>query len=134
MTTSSKKKCVFELPTMYGDHHVSEVRRILLDLPGVVDVYASSCFHTVEITYDPAEINDLQISVKLDEAGYLGEWSPVTEPDEAATWQESRGESFRHTAAYEQTRHMVSFGQTVTNAGRPLWSCPGMGVIKKMEE
>ena len=29
-----------ELPAMYGDHHVVEVRRILLEIPGVDNVYA----------------------------------------------------------------------------------------------
>ena len=33
-----------DLPAMYGDHHVVEVRRILMDIPGVEDVYASSGF------------------------------------------------------------------------------------------
>ena len=37
------------VPAMYGDHHVLEVRRILLELPGVLDVYASSCFQTVQV-------------------------------------------------------------------------------------
>lgn len=132
MTTSSMKKLTLELPAMYGDHHVVEVRRVLLDTPGVEDVYASSSFHTVEVTYDPEKINDLQISMKLDEAGYLGEWTAITEPDDAAAWQERV--AFRHTSAYEQTRSTVSFAQNAGYLGRPLWSCPGMGVIKKMEE
>ena len=41
-----------ELPSMYGDHHVIEVRRILLDLDGVTDVYASSGFRVVEVEYN----------------------------------------------------------------------------------
>ena len=40
-----------------------------------VDVYASSAFQVVEVTYDPEKINDLEIAMKLDEAGYLGEWT-----------------------------------------------------------
>jgi copper chaperone CopZ len=133
MTTTSLKKSTLELPAMYGDHHVVEVRRILLEIPGVHDVYASSAFHVVEVSYDPAQTNDLEISVKLDEAGYLGEWSFLTEPSEAASWQENGNSTLRHTSAYEQTR-TVSFGRTVSVSGRPLWPCPGMGVIKKMEE
>ena len=46
-----------EVKTMYGDHHVVEVRRILLGLPGVEDVYASSSFRVVEVTYDPGKVN-----------------------------------------------------------------------------
>jgi hypothetical protein len=41
-----------DLATMYGDHHVTEVRRILFDIPGVEDLYASSSFHQVQITFD----------------------------------------------------------------------------------
>jgi len=128
-----------ELPTLYGDHHVVQVRKILMELPGVVDVYASSCFHVVEVTYDPEKVNDLEISMKLDEAGYLGEWTMPMETGEAAYQKEGGAEKgsppfFRHTAAYEATRQVISFGQTVENAGRPLWPCPGMGVIRKEEE
>ena len=69
------QKVTYETPSLYGDHHVTEVRRILLVLPGVADVYASSAFQVVEVTYDPEKINDLEIAMKLDEAGYLGEWT-----------------------------------------------------------
>jgi len=41
-------KTILELPAMYGDHHVTEVRHILLGLDGVKDVYASSGFRVVE--------------------------------------------------------------------------------------
>ena len=58
---------------MYGDHHVIEVRRLLLELPGVQDVYASSAFQVVEVTYDPAQLDAGAITARLDEAGYLGD-------------------------------------------------------------
>jgi copper chaperone CopZ len=132
------KKYTVELPTMYGDHHVLEVRRLLLELHGVVDVYASSCFGIVEVTYDPALINDLEIAMKLDEAGYLGEWSVPVETGVAAP-ELAIKPFFRHTAVYESTRQVVSFAQHVGDAatfsGRPLWHCPGMGAIKtRMED
>jgi outer membrane protein assembly factor BamB len=76
--------------------------------------------------------------MKLDEAGYLGEWSI---PVEAGVVGQDIGSKpfFRHTAVYETTRQVVSFSQQVGDAtiytGRPLWQCPGMGAIKtKMEE
>jgi copper chaperone CopZ len=129
------QKVTYETPALYGDHHVLEVRRILLELPGVIDVYASSSFQVVEVTYDPEKINDLEIAVKLDAAGYLSE---RTVPIEAGTAAYHAAEGvkpyFRHTAAYEQTRLMVSFAQNVAYLGRPLWPCPGMGVISKPME
>jgi copper chaperone CopZ len=129
------KKITLELPAMYGDHHVVEVRRILSEIPGVEEVYASSAFQIVEVTYDPARVNDLEIQMKLDEAGYLGEWSIRVEPGKAQARGEGDGGGFRHTAVYEQTRQVVSFARPVDSVGRPLWPCPGMGVIKtKVDE
>jgi copper chaperone CopZ len=69
------KTKTFDAPVLYADHHVTEVRRILLELEGVTDVYASSAFQIIEVNYDETKINDLQIAIKLDEAGYLGEWT-----------------------------------------------------------
>ena len=122
----------FETPALYGDHHVSEIRQLLLSLPGIEDVYASSAFQVVEVTYDPTKINDLEIAVKLDEAGYLGEWSlPVEAGATAYNAEQGIKAFFRHTAAYEQTRQTVTFSQNVSYLGRPLWPCPGLGVLSK---
>ena len=51
------EKITISAPAMYGDHHVVEVRRILLETPGVEDVYASSCFQAVEVTFDPTRVS-----------------------------------------------------------------------------
>jgi copper chaperone CopZ len=129
------QKVTYETPSLYGDHHVTEVRRILLEVPGVVDVYASSAFQMVEVTYDPDKINDLEIAVKLDAAGYLGEWTAPIESGASAYHAETGAKPyFRHTAAYEQTRLSVSFAQNVSYSGRPLWPCPGMGILSKPME
>ena len=124
---------VFDVPALYGDHHVSEVHRILLGLPGVSDIYASSAFHTLEVTYDPSKVNADAIRACLDEAGYLDEL-PMPAETGVAVSAESTGEFFRHTTTYEQTREVVSFAQHITYAGKPLWYCPGMGVIEKTEK
>ncbi|HID51143.1 MAG TPA: copper chaperone [Anaerolineae bacterium] len=122
-----------ELPTLYGDHHVLEIRRLLFDLPGVEDVYASSCFHLVEVQYDDAALTPDQIRTVLDEAGYMGELPMPAETGRAAT--ENGGQTwFRHTAVFEQTGQVVNFGQTVPYNGRPLWPCPGIGPIVTLEE
>lgn len=123
-----------DLPAMYGDHHVLEVRRILLEIPGVEDVYASSGFQAVEVQYDPAKLNADDIKSKLDEAGYLGELMVPEETGIPATEPGGEATHFRHTAAFEQTGNVVSFGQSIPYSGRPLWPCPGMGVIKSLEE
>lgn len=126
-------KLTLELPNMFGDHHVIEVRRLLFDLPGIEDVYASSGFHVVEITYDEAQLDPDQIQNVLDQAGYLGELPHPSETGKAAT-EEGSGTYFRHTAAFAQTGKAVGFTQHVPYVGRPLWPCPGMGPIQSVEE
>jgi len=124
-----------DLPAMYGDHHVVEVRRILLDIPGVEEVYASSSFRVAEITFDPQEVDEETIKNKLDEAGYMGDFSMPEETDVPANESFGKGVYFRHTAAYQQTKRVISFEQKTPYTGRPLWPCPGMKpIIRKMED
>lgn len=127
-------KLTLELSAMYADHHVIEVRRLLLALPGVQAVYASSAFRAVEITYDSATINDLEIQIKLDEVGYLGEWSVLAETGKPVGSGDGPNTFLRHTSVYEQVKHVISFAQNVSYQGRPLWPCPGMGPIRGMDE
>jgi copper chaperone CopZ len=124
------------LPAMYGDHHVVEVRRILLELPGVEEVYASSTFHMVEVSFNPEKLDKKEIETKLQEAGYLGDWELPVEADSATYLEADRTESyFRHTEVFEKSQQTVSFAQNVSFPGRPLWNCPGIGVIKtEMED
>jgi copper chaperone CopZ len=61
------QKIVFQAPGLYADHQVSAVRNQLLCLPGVAEVYASSAFFVVEITYDEAVTNVDSLQSKLDE-------------------------------------------------------------------
>lgn len=130
------KTISFEVPALYGDHHVVEVRKLLLETPGVNDVYASSAFHLVEVTFDPGQIDEQKIEAILDQAGYLGELPLPVEADASTYLQSDRSESFfRHTEVFETTRQTVSFTQDVSFKGKPLWNCPGMGVIRTtMEE
>lgn len=123
-----------DLPALYGDHHVTEVRRILLALPGVEEVYASSSFHIVEVAYDPGRVDEETIIACLEEVGYLDSLDVPVEPTAASYQAGGLAASFRHTAAYAQTRQVVSFAHNVAYAGRPLWPCPGMGPIEKVDK
>jgi len=131
-----KKTITIETPALYGDHHVLEVRQILLDITGVEDVYASSAFHVVEVTFDPDKVKEPDIVSKLSEKGYLEELSSPQEEGVAPYLEAGNSPSFfRHTEVFETNRRVVSFAQNVSYSGRPLWNCPGMGVIKeKMED
>lgn len=126
------KTKTFEAPALYGDHHVVEVRRILLSMEGVVDVYASSAFQTIEVTFDPQKIKAEEIEARLREAGYLDDLPIPAEPGGAVRKAEDDG-IFRHTAVYETVKNTVAFAQRVPYSGRPLWPCPGMGVVKVEE-
>jgi len=125
---------VFETPALYGDHHVSEVRNILRELPGIDSVYASSAFRAIEVQFDESKITEDKIASCLEEAGYLGEFPILAETGEAAYGRENGNSNFRHTAVYETVKQTVSFAQTIQHQGRPLWPCPGIGVIKMDEE
>jgi hypothetical protein len=131
-----RKTITFDSPALFGDHHVLEVRRLLLDLSGVEDVYASSAFRVIDVTYDSDKTGEDAISKVLTSAGYLGEWLQPEENGFAAETETARLKSyFRHTEVFETSRQVVSFSQKVSFSGRPLWNCPGLGVINnKMEE
>lgn len=132
------QKKVYEVPVLYGDHHVTEVRSLLLSISGVSDVYASSAFHVVEVTYDETKTTEQEITAKLDKAGYLGDWAVPVEfgvmPSEMASGNGSKKPFFRHTEVFENSRQVVSFSQNVIYSGRPLWPCPGFGRDKEMDE
>ncbi len=134
MAITEKVKYSIELPAMYADHHVMEVRRILSELPGVEDIYASSCFGIVELWFDPQQLTPEQITGRLEQAGYLGDLKIPVESQTPASTDSGKPAFFRHTSVYEVVRSSVSFGQVVNYLGRPLWQCPGLGVIKGMEE
>jgi hypothetical protein len=127
------QKSTFDTPALFGDHHVTEVRRILFASPGVKEVYASSAFHVVQVEFDEKNITHDDLMRKLDEAGYLGSLSLMAETGVAAQRTDNDG-IVRHTATYETVKKTVSFQQKVPYTGRPLWNCPGMGVIKTMDE
>ncbi|MCL4505611.1 MAG: heavy-metal-associated domain-containing protein [Chloroflexi bacterium] len=127
------EKLTLDLPGMYGDHHVTEVRRILLEMPGVEAVYASSCFQIAEVTYDPSRIDADTIIARLDKASYLGDLVAPLETGEAVVSPDGRAAYFRHTIAYQQTGQVIGFAQNVSHTGRALWPCPGMETMKTKE-
>lgn len=128
------KKLTLDVPTMYGDHHVIEVRRLLLEIAGVKDVYASSAFQTVEVTYDEEQTNEDEIRSRLEQAGYMGELPMPVETGTAGAESNGRKAYFRHSAALETARETITFQQQVPFTGRPLWPCPGMGLLKKQDD
>jgi copper chaperone CopZ len=128
------KKFSFDVPTMYGDHHVQEVRRILFEIPGVEDVYASSGFHVIEVSVDENIVTKKELETALEKAGYLGELELAVEVGTAGLEENDEKPFFRHSTAQAQTGQVVSFAQSVPYTGRPLWPCPGMGPLPSNDE
>lgn len=122
-----------DLPMMYGDHHVVEVRNLLSSIPGVEEIYASSCFRVVEVSFDESQTHAEAIAKRLEEAGYAGELTLPVEQGTGSTVGNGREAYFRHTAVFEQVGDVVSFGQRAPYQGRPLWPCPGVGKLHKSE-
>ena len=73
------KTLSLELPTMYGDHHVINVRQILLEIDGVNEVYASSCFQVVEVEFDGRKTSEEDLTAALEKAGYTADIDLTTE-------------------------------------------------------
>ncbi|HDD61994.1 MAG: hypothetical protein DRI65_13515 [Chloroflexota bacterium] len=121
-----------ELPMMYGDHHVIEVRHVLLEIEGVEEVYASSSFHTVNVDYNSKKTNQKSIKAALEKAGYSGELEIDVEPSIPVT--EREGEKyFRRTTSSTQTENIIGFEQNVGYQGRSQWPIPGMGILDVAE-
>lgn len=128
-----QEKLIVPLMSLYGDHHVIEVRRILLNIPGVSSVNASSAFQVVEIAYDPAQVEPATLTTRLEEAGYLQDWGVPTE-NGAPSSQAERTAFSRHTSVFHQPGHPVRFAQPVDKVNWGLWPCPGMDPIKPMDD
>jgi copper chaperone CopZ len=78
------EKVVFEVPTLWADHHVLNVRDALTAVDGVESVYASSAWKQVLVTYDADQTTPDALEKVLAEAGYpAGEGGVpiVVEPD-----------------------------------------------------
>lgn len=60
----------YNVPRMWADHHVPLARKALLSLPGVEDVYASSAWKTVKITFDTSKVTEDALKKALADAGY----------------------------------------------------------------
>jgi copper chaperone CopZ len=123
----------FDVPTMYADHHVTAVRRILHAVPGVEEVNASSAFQVVQIEYDTDKTSEDILKQILEENGYLGDLQVPAESGKPAAGPDG-DTHFRHTAAYKSAGTVISFGQEATTPGRPLWPCPGMAAPRTLNE
>jgi len=76
------ERLTLSAPAMYADHHVLKVRETLFALDGVEDIYASSAWQTVIVSFDPDVLAQADIEAAMAGAGYgpssttpvLAEW------------------------------------------------------------
>ena len=64
------EKVALDIPTLWADHHVLKVRDALFQLEGVEDVYASSAWKQVLVTYDGGKTSQAAVEEALAGAGY----------------------------------------------------------------
>ncbi len=116
------KKLVLTVPTLYGDHHTTAVKKALEGMKGIDDLYISSAFNQILLSYDPKAVKPDEIRSALAEQGYTEDDEPVL-PAEALPVGES---TTRHTSAYTGIGDTLAFAETAPDwEGRPLWPCPG---------
>jgi copper chaperone CopZ len=121
-------KLVLAIPTLYGDHHTTAVKELLEGLEGVKDVYVSSAFNQVQMSFDKKKLSPEEIETFLAKEGYT-----TDEPETA--YAVSAGERIdRHTAAITGVGDSLSFVQNVSYEGRPLWPCPGFSAQTASDE
>jgi copper chaperone CopZ len=133
MMEDAMTSVTIDLPLMYADHHVVEVRRILFEVPGVNELDASRAFQVVKIEYDPEKTSEDILKQVLDKNGYLGDLEVPVESGKPAVGSDEKT-YFRHTAAYGSTGTVISFEQETAASRRPLWPCPGMSPTPKMDD
>lgn len=123
-----------QAPAMYGDHHVMAVRALLLGMPGVGEVYASSAFQLIDVAFDEGVTSREAILARLTDAGYLDEMGVPQESGRATRMPGQGNAYYRHSTAHANTGRVISFTQQVPAAGRALWPCPGLGPLETMKE
>ncbi len=120
MTGDELTSVIIDVPAMYADHHVVEVRRILHDVPGVQAVYASSAFGVVEIDFDAEHTSAEELRRQLDEAGYLSPLPVPMESGEPATDRTvADGRYLRHTTSNAPSGSAVAFRQELKASASP---------------
>lgn len=77
------EKVVLDVPALWADHHVLQVRAALIGLEGVEEVYASAAWKQLLVSFDDGKTDRDAIVKALAAAGYAigeGEIPVVVEP------------------------------------------------------
>ena len=112
------EKISLSVPTMYGDHHVLAIRKLLGALPGVEAIYATSAFKQIGLTIDPAKTSQAEIEKVLTDNGY-----PPGVEMPTPVWKPVQQEGPRFVIASGLA--MTGFRVPEMSAGGPPRPCPG---------
>ncbi len=104
------------LSTMYGDHHVVEVRQIVTALPGVKEVRASASRRKIFVTFDRAQLTLEAITAALAQGGFA--------PGAAPAVGVGAGDSLPIVAAADQ----VDVRESKYSPPPAFGVCPGLEV------
>jgi hypothetical protein len=116
------EKLVMTIPTLYGDHHTTAVRRLLEPLPGVSNLLVSAAFRQVSLAHDAGKLSAEAIVKVLTDQGYAPGEGELAIPIQSTFAEEAT----RHTASIAGTGSSLAFAEvTQVVQGRPLWPCPG---------
>jgi copper chaperone CopZ len=124
------KQAKFDIPVLFGDHHVLEIRRILSEVEGVKDIFISSAYNFLKIEYDESATSEEAIKTLLEEAGYYGDLGFEFEQFGLEPGSGDHKKHFRKGVLYDQTGQTQGFTQKATKTSREDWPSPGMGKLE----
>jgi len=64
------ERIALNVPALFADHHVKNVRKALLALPGIENVIASAMYRDVSVDFDPSKVSAAEIRRAVEAAGY----------------------------------------------------------------
>jgi hypothetical protein len=115
-----------KIPAVFGDHHTSEIRRILSEFKGVEKCDVSSAFNEVWIEIDPSATKRETIEDQLRQHGYIsGDETPMYPSDQTPS-------TTKHTEV--QSDVIAFYDAEPSWEGRPLWPCPGLDYQPAIDE
>jgi len=128
------KQARLDIPVLYGDHHVLEIKKILSGVEGVKEFYISSAYKLVKIEYDEKITTEDALKSILEEAGYKGELGFEIEKLDVDPREDDHKKHFRKGVLYDQTGLTQGFKQKATKTTRKVWPSPGMGNLETGSE
>ena len=102
------------LPTMFGDHHVVQVRQIVTALPGIKDIRASASRRKLSVTFNRAQLTLEALCAALAKGGFA--------PGAAAAEALGTGEHLPIVAAADQ----VDIREVKYTPPPAFGVCPGL--------